>query len=141
MKITGVKLNQEDLVNVLSDGLYGNEGLGSSYDEKDWKSIAAKSKSSFLCYEEKLACLLLAGKKIILVDYQAEGETYGEKGKLIECDDFEAAEYHITLEDIENAFTSEEGQECLSQYLNEENDFYSGWNILQIAMFGEVIYA
>lgn len=48
--------------------------------------------------------------------------------------------YAIGLEDLNRAVNTKDGLYYANQIINEEDDFYTGYNILQIAMFGEVVY-
>ena len=53
----------------------------------------------------------------------------------------EEVTYYVTLDHIKSAVGSSEGLPYAIEVLvNENGDMYDAWNILQIAMFGEVIY-
>lgn len=48
--------------------------------------------------------------------------------------------YEVGIDDFNRAASSEEGNRLMDIFENEEDDFYTGWNFLQLVMFGEVIY-
>ena len=60
-KITVTALSHDDLVDILSTGLYGSSWFEADYDRKIYESLEKKQGD---CYEDALADMLLAGHKI-----------------------------------------------------------------------------
>ena len=136
-------LTREDLVNILSTGLYGNYSCYASYKKNDIKSLPNASKVKDMCFEEKLAEILLNGGKIQLTDLEAEECVYGDLPHKVNNDEddeeYGAVTYDVTLDDFKRAV--EQGYEYAQALLvHGTGDFYDGWNLIQIAMFGEEVY-
>lgn len=151
-----IKIDREDLVDLLSTALYGSSYLSASYDED-----AEHDEND--CYEEIMADILLKGGCIYLTDYYAEGETYRDWASL---DEAENAIYPIFMTDImrglENAangtFKAGENDEDAPDW-RERNirfarrafDAFAGrdssdWDalradcLMQIVLFDEIVY-
>ena len=136
-KKTITEITHDDLVDILSTALYGCDFLGADYDSEFYDALPDEKKEGD-CYEDKMADILLNGGKIRVVDFYAEGEVYGN-GKLDKND--ENGIYFLTLEDFIKAMESEEGWKYAEELLiNEDGDYFTANNLLQIAMFGEVVY-
>lgn len=133
MKIKEVELEKKDLVTILSDGTYGSDAISVDYPEETkalWEKIKSQmtdEERADVCWEDKLALILLAGGKLDLIDEY-------------EDDEDENPHHIVGIEDFNRAACTEDGMYYMSQIANEEDDFYTGWNFLQIVMFGEVIY-
>lgn len=145
-KIT--EITHEDLVNLFSTALYGNERLGVYYDLSDYKGKPFENPDD--CVEDKYAKILLNGGHIYIDDYYAEDESdfYGEiKHEWNEEGGY--MRYTITLEDIANglakAASSSEPFErkCFSDFAENDCmdfDLTDADGLMQIIVFGEVIY-
>lgn len=136
------ELSHEDLVNILSGALYGSTWLLADYDRDLLAEIPAHKKEG-VCFEDHLADMLLNGYCIYLLDGYAEGEVYLKEGRdpeTIYIDDDGNALYPIVLQDILSACSSEKGYKLLAEILSGEGDYFTANNLLQIAMFGEIIY-
>lgn len=134
IKVTA--LSHDELVDILSTALYGCDYLGADYDRKVYKALVEKGVTEGDCFEDKLADMLLNGEKITIIDYYAEGEVY--KNGVLEDED---GVYELTLADFLEACSSEEGYEYAKTLLiDEDGDYFTANNLLQIIMFGEVIY-
>lgn len=128
------KIDREFLSDLFSVATYGCEWL----DVRTLKSesnLDAQFNSDYLehrCSEEKWADRLLSGGHVIFYDlYEMEDGNESE------------ARYEITLEDVvkglEKARDGEDVRDW-SDFMNEEDDYYTGNNLLQIILFGEVVY-
>ena len=70
-KIIVSELTHDDLTCLLSTALYGSYWAAAGYDKEVYKTL---SETHGNCFEEKLADMLLAGHKISITDYEADGE-------------------------------------------------------------------
>lgn len=133
-KITVTALSHDDLVDILSTGLYGSSWFEADYDRKIYESLEKKQGD---CYEDALADMLLAGHKITFTDYYAEGDSYSDK-----CVGFDndAAIYEVDLKDFLKVASTKEGYELITEILDGDGDFYTGDSFLQRVVFGEEIY-
>lgn len=134
MKFKVTELTRDDIVTILSDGLFGSDWLDADYNREDWEKIPEGERCGE-CFEDKLADIILHGGKITLTDYTAEDETYGEKGHL---DEDGNGVYEISYQDFLDACSVDMG-DAMDLY-NENDDYFTGNNILQCAMFGEIVY-
>ena len=133
-KITVTELNHEDLVNLLSTALYGSNWFAASYDKKIYESLTETEGD---CFEDVLADMLLAGHKITITDYYAEGESYSKK--CVGFDD-DAAEYEVTLKDFLHTASTKSGFKLVEEVLDGDGDFWTADAFLQRVVFGEEIY-
>ena len=135
-KITVTALSHDDLVDILSTGLYGSSWFEADYDHNIHESLEKKQGD---CFEDALADMLLAGHKITFTDYYAEGESYSDK-----CVGFDkendAAIYEVDLKDILKVASTKEGYRLITEILDGDGDFYTGDAFLQRTVFGEEVY-
>ena len=133
-KITVTELTHDELVNLLSTALYGSNWFAASYDSKVYKSLTETEGD---CFEDALADMLLAGHKIKITDYYAEGESYSKK-----CVGFdgEDAEYEVTLKDFLHTASTKSGFKLVEEVLDGEGDYWTADAFLQRVVFGKEIY-
>lgn len=118
--------DQEELVNILSGATYGSDWL-EIYATKEEREKVKISETD--CREDVWAKILLAGGTIQAVDHEDDDEK----------------EYTLSLDDIKEAFTIL-GKECRSALMSiiDEGgmnaDYYDYNNLLQCAMFKEIVY-
>ena len=155
-KTTITEITHDDIVNLLSTGLYGSQFLGVDYSIEDYRKIP--NPDEYNCIEDKCAKLLLNGESIVIYDMYAEDEE-DFHGKLYHSwdSDNETMDYTITLSDIEKGlqkcldgtFKINDGcdeevgyiKKCMSDLMNDGDlDLYEAQNILQIIVFGQIIY-
>lgn len=86
------EITHEDLVNLFSTALYG-----STYLEADYTNPSLKESGD--CFEDILAKNLLAGDSIVITDWYAEGESYGNLPHIVDDED-ECVHYTLILDDI-----------------------------------------
>lgn len=145
MKAKVTELTHDELVDILSTALYGCDYLGIDWDDDEWKLIPENKKTGN-CVEDKCADLLLNDKTIRLYDMYTDGDIYGSKGKPVEGEEIEdwgqnAVVYKLKLQDFLDACSTEEGIRYATELLiKEDGDYFIANNLLQIAMFGEIIY-
>ena len=131
MKYTKVEFEKVDLVTIFSDGLCGDDVIIGYPDEtkKLWEKMKTQmtdDELSNICFEEKLAIILLNGGKLDLIDEYA---------------DHAVGKHHIVdIEDFNRAACTKDGIHYIDEIMQGKDDFFTGWNFLQIVMFGEVIY-
>lgn len=151
MKVTikVTELNHADLVDILSTALYECDWLEADYDLEFFKNIPDDKKSGH-CWEDHLADVLLNGGTIELTDLESEGILYKTQG--VPCkirkelspynhnETYEVGVYTLGLKAILKACSTERGYKLLTKTLSSERNYFTANNLLQIAMFGEVIY-
>ena len=132
IKVT--ELTHEELVDLLSTALYGSNWFAASYDSKVYKSLTETEGD---CFEDALADMLLAGHKIKITDYYAEGESYSKR-----CVGFdgEDAEYEVTLKDFLRTASTKSGFKLVEEVLDGDGDFWTADAFLQRVVFGKEIY-
>ena len=134
IKVTGIE--HEELVNILSTALFGRSWFDAGYDRSVYESLAEKNGD---CFEDILADMLLAGHKITITDYEAEGESYSNKCVGINEND-ESADYEIDIEDFLKVASTEEGYRLIQEVLSGDGDYYTADAFLQRVVFGEEVY-
>ena len=142
-KIQVIELTHEEIVNIFSTASYDNYLLELSYaDSMDDLAREVKKKwnethGDTMCYEDKLAAILENGGTIVAVD-KGEYEYGSYEGEEPNKD---KGIHPLTLKKLLDACSTTEGYKYAKTLLvDEDGDFYDAWNIIQIAMFGEVVY-
>ena len=151
-------ITKEDLVNLFSTALYGSQYLGADYDPNEYRKIPNPDDCG--CFEEKLAKMLLNGKPITIYDMYAEDEEdfYGDLWHQWDGDNG-TMDYLVNLKDIEKGlqkcldgtFKVNNGydeeipymRKCVANLIDRENgdlDLPQAENILQVIVFGQIIY-
>ena len=129
-----LEIDHEDLENLFSTGLYGSNYLDADYAQNE-------DLDDEECFEEKLAKSVLAGRSITFRDMYAEGCVYGNLPHTIYEDE---VTYEVTLEDIKRGL--EKAADICSWAFRAFVDDTSDWDylagdaLLQIIVFGELIY-
>lgn len=126
-----LKLSLEELSDIISTAFYGNDYMAVDYQGNP---------STFHdCFEDNVAQVLLDGGTILVTDQaQLEGDTYGDLPKYVDNDGY--ITYKVTLDDILNGASTFECLEMIQSLLNGDGDMYTGWNLFQIIVFGDLIY-
>lgn len=140
VEIKVTELSHDDLVSIFSAATYGNSNFAIDWDENDNKIAKivkairaehAKGESTIdskvLCIEDIWAQILLRGGKLRFINC---------------CEDEDDDDYckEITLQDMLNGCSNAHAYTALSDTLSGAGDMYDAWNLVQIIMFGEVIY-
>lgn len=135
-KITVTALDHEELVDLLSTALYGSSWFGAGYDHKIYDTLTEKQGD---CFEDELADMLLAGHKIRIIDYYAEGDKYSTKFVRFSGED---AIYEVDLKDFLEVASTKRGYKLLEDLLSGEGegDYWTADSFLQTVVFGEVVY-
>lgn len=158
-RITIEELSHEDLVNLISTGITdGSMYLDILCPRKAYDALPDKAADD--CAEDRCAKVLLAGGSVFVVDYDADGQAYGNlPHKVSEDDD---VYYTVTLKDIiagleraacdefthcDDADGAAREREYLQEAFNEFSDEDSGGfdmnyadALWQIILFNELIY-
>ena len=126
-----LKLNLEELSDIISTAFYGNDYMAVDYEGNP---------STFHdCFEDNVAQVLLDGGTILVTDQaQLDGDTYGDLPKYVDNDGY--ITYKVTLEDILKGASTFECLEMIQSIFNGDGDMYTGWNLFQIIVFGDLIY-
>ena len=127
-----LKLTLAELSDIISTAFYGNEYMAVDYQGNP---------STFHdFFEDNVAQVLLDGGTILVTDQaQLEGDTYGDLPKYVDNDGY--ITYKVTLEDILKGASNLECIEMIQSLLNGDGDMYTGWNLFQRIVFGEIIYS
>jgi hypothetical protein len=132
--INVTELEHEELVDLLSTALYGSSWFGAGYDHKIYDSLVEKQGD---CFEDALADMLLAGHKITITDYEAEGEKYSDKFVKFNGDE---AVYEVNLQDFLKVASTKRGYKLVEEVLSGDGDYWTADAFLQTVVFGEEIY-
>ena len=126
-----LKLTLEELSDIISTAFYGNEYMAVDYQGNP---------STFHdCFEDNVAQVLLDGGTILVTDQaQLEGDTYGDLPKYVDNDGY--ITYKVTLEDILKGASNLECLEMIQSIFKGDGDMYTGWDLFQRIVFGEIIY-
>jgi hypothetical protein len=142
------ELTHDDLVDLFSTGLTGSSIFGFNYTIHDKPELPLKEDD---CIEDIMAKILLAGHKVTIIDYYAEGELYSSLGTGL--DDEYNGLYEIGLEDIikglEKAGENHDPDfphDALTNYIDScmdsgcSFDLTDGESLIQMICFGELVY-
>ena len=128
------KIDREFLSDLFSVATYGCSWLAVR-TLKSESELDQKFSEDYLerrCIEDKWADRLLSGGHVVFYDLYE-----------IEDGNEEEARHVITLEDVvkglEKARDGEDPRD-FADFINEDDDYYTGNNLLQIILFGEVVY-
>ena len=135
-KITVTEFEHEELVDILSTALYDSSWFGAGYDKDKYNAIKEKNGE---CFEDALSDMLLAGHKIEITDYEAEGEKHSDKCVKINEGDGSAF-YEVGLEDFLKVASTKRGYQLVDEVLSGEGDYWTADAFLQRVVFGEEIY-
>ena len=126
-----LKLTLEELSDIISTAFYGNNYMAVDYQGNP---------STFHdCFEDNVAQVLLDGGTILVTDQaQLEGDTYGDLPKYVDNDGY--ITYKVTLEDILKGASNLECLEMIQSIFKGDGDMYTGWDLFQRIVFGEIIY-
>jgi hypothetical protein len=136
VKVTVTEFEHEELVDILSTALCGSTWFGAGYDKDKYNAIKEKHGD---CFEDKLADMLLAGHKIEITDYEAEGEKYSNRFVRFEGR-YDDAVYEVGLEDFLKTASTKEGYKLVEEVLSGDGDYYTADAFLQRVVFGEEVY-
>ena len=152
-KMTITEISHEDLVNLLSTATYGSSWLVGRIAKGVRNNPDIQLEET---REDVWAAALLKGFPIYMVDYNAEGCVYGDKGSVDKNDEAEPGIYRITLEDIkaglqsamDGDFAPNDEEEvaaaarCVLHLRDEAYDFDNteAETLMQIIMFGTIVY-
>jgi len=144
-KTTIKELTHEDLVNLLCTATYGSSWLDCYLTDIEGVDFGDDD-----CREDMWAHALLAGKRIMCVDYYAEEESYGTLDH--ETDEDGNVCYFVTLEDIKDGLQKcADGtafkygnflKRCYDDLANESYNFdqVEADALMQVIVLGELIY-
>ena len=143
-KIKVTSLTHDELVDFLSTALYGCENFGVSvaWDSKHLYKKCKEDMGKAFCWEDGLAEVLLGGGKLDVTDYYAEEDpdTFVVTDTAVSCDEDGNVLHRIDYKNVLNGFSTPEGYKYAEELFDGDGDFFTAWNLLQIIIFGEVIY-
>ena len=106
--------------------------------KKDYAQVP-QDKRNGDCIEDKCADVLLNGGKIYVTDIQAEEQVYSELPHTIDEED-ESVTYEVTLEDFLKGFSNTDAMEYVQDLADENDDYWTAYNLIQFVIFGGLIY-
>lgn len=120
-------IDHEMLVDLLCTATYGCDWLEikTLKSERFMDEEVEESVRDEWCREDRWANRLLKGGHIVCIDYEDESR------------------YELTLDDIKRGLEKARDGEALRDYadfVNEEDDYFTCNNLMQVCIFGEVIY-
>ena len=149
-------ITKEDLVELFSAAFYGSQYWGADYDINEFRKIPNQDDCESI--EDRLAKMLLNRKPITIYDMYAEDEEDFHGNLWHQWDgDNGTMDYLVNLKDIEKGlqkcldgtFKVNDGcdeevgyiRKCMSDLMNDGDlDLYEAQNILQVIVFGQIIY-
>ena len=131
-------IDKELLVDLLTTATFGSDWLEikTLKSEKDLDANLDETYLQNRCMEERWADRLLNGGHIICIDwYDYETDENGN--------DIDGVRYKLTLEDFKKGLLKAKGKEAMRDWVDfveENDDYYTCNNLVQVVIFGEVIY-
>lgn len=126
-KIRVTSLTHDELVDFLSTALYGCDNfeveVAQAGPGPELYEECKKKMGDAFCWEDGLAEVLLGGGCLEVIDLYDGDEMY-----------------YIDYTNILNGFSTPEGYKYAEELFDGDGDFFTAWNLLQIIIFGEVIY-
>lgn len=127
MRIDLENITHENLVDLLCTATYGNDWLviKTLKSERFMDDEVEQSVKDDWCLEDKWANRLLKGGHIVCLDYEDE------------------VRYELTLDDIKKGLEKARDGEAVrdwADFCDENDDYFTCNNLVQVCMFGEVIY-
>ena len=141
LQVTDV--THEELVSIFSMLCCEND-FAVNCKKKDWEKIKGSVMSKWpknivYCFEDKCADILLNGGKVYVTDIQAEEQVYGTLPHTIDAED-ESVTYEVTLQDFLKGFSNPDAMKYVKDLAIEDDDYWTAYNLIQFAIFGEQIY-
>ena len=139
MKIKVTEISREELSNLISSAIYGNNCMGVHIKKNDWKALVDTNPElkDVKYHEDKCAHLLFNNGCIYVTDMDAEEEVYGNLPHTIDAETGQVT-YQVKLEDVLNGLSNKEVQWAITDWDNM--DLTSAYAIMQAIVFGEVVY-
>lgn len=143
------ELTHEELVDLFSTAFYGNEYMTATYNNHIYQKIKEDhpidQTNHQECWEDILAHMILSGSHIWIIDTEADEAIYGTLPHLTSPDWPELlyegqVAYKVFYKDILKGCSTEEGYKLIQDIISGEGDLYTAWNLMQIIVFGEIIY-
>ena len=131
-------ITHENLVDLLCIATYGSDWLviKTLKSERFMDEEVEQSVRDGWCIEDKWAHRLLKGGHIVCLDY-ADDSNDDYDG------DAKPARYELTLDDIKKGLIKARDGEALrdwADFCDENDDYFTCNNLVQVCMFGEVVY-
>jgi hypothetical protein len=139
MKFKVTEISREELSDLISSAIYGNDYMDVRIKKNDWKALvdANPELEDVIYHEDKCAHLLLNNGCIYVTDMDAEEEVYGNLPHTIDAETGQVT-YQVKLEDVLNGLSNEEVRWAITDWDNM--DLTSAYAIMQAIAFGEVVY-
>lgn len=150
--VTVEEISLSELASLISTGIEDSGYLLVEYDRAEYDALRDKSAGDFR--EDRIARLLLAGRPVTVVDYNADGETYDGAGLPAVVGEDGEARYTVDLKAIlaglsraASGKVAEEpamAKKAFDAFLRDEEepcfDAGEGDALWQSILFGEIVY-
>lgn len=139
MKTQVTEISREELSDLISCAIYGNNYMDVNIKKNDWKALvdANPELEDVIYHEDKCAHLLLNNGCIYVTDMEAEEEVYGTLPHTIDAQT-RAVTYQVKMGDVLKGLSNDEVQWAITDWDNM--DLTSAYAIMQAIAFGEVVY-
>lgn len=139
MKFKANEISLDELRDLISSAIYGNDYMDVHIKKSDWEALvdANPELGDVLYREDKCAHLLLNNGCIYVTDMDAEEEVYGNLPHTIDAETGQVT-YQVKLEDVLNGLSNDEVRWAITDWDNM--DLTSAYAIMQAIAFGEVVY-
>lgn len=156
MKFVITSLSHEDLVNLFSTATYGNENIHVVYPDEE--QIGQYGYADDDCYEDKIAKALLKGATIKVVDLACDPESNKDDVEFYGVAGFHWVKkgyrwrsatygkvfwpiYYVSLKTLIQGLNNVDAAPYVQQlFVDKDGDMYTAYNLIQLAVFGELIY-
>lgn len=156
MKFVITGLSHQDLVNLFSTATYGNDNIEVIYPDEEQSGQYGYLVDE--CYEDRIAKALLKGASIKVVDLACDPESckdgvqfYGVAGlnwvargyrrRSTKSGKIYWPMYCINLKTLIQGLNHIDAAPYVQElFVDEEGDMFTAYNLLQLAVFGEIIY-
>lgn len=138
MRIDLENISHDNLVDLLSTATYSSDWLviKTLKSERSLDDEVEQSVRDEWCLEDKWANRLLKGGHIVCLDYADDSDD--------DYDDcWRPARYELTLDDIKKGLVKARdgvAPRDWADFCEENDDYFTCNNLMQICMFGEVVY-
>ena len=138
MKIREIELEREDMITLFSDGTFDSPlFVGFVGDDSEIKAFRTEEHEKYpsCCIEDIWVDWLLKGGKLYLDGNECDPEDEDEYDEDL-YGEFDLAKFNKGIND---ALNDDEVKHHVTNLMNGDDDFYTGYCLLQYIAYGEVI--
>ena len=135
LKVT--EITHDELVSIFSM-LCTSSDFAVNIKKADYAKVP-QNKRNGNCFEDKCADILLNGGSVYVTDIQADEEVFSKLPHTIDAEDGSVT-YKVSLEDFFNGFSNPDAMDNVKDLADENDDYWTAYNLIQYVVFGELIY-